>query len=172
MLADYQLEECPLGDCEKYVVIACPIWCKDNVLQVMLDTTVGKRSIFVKNMPEHDEIENAVRIYIIWNKTLASGIGYALSFDFDHARNVSNVTESEFETYTMESRIQMDWGMVPYLNQPETFIATIYTFNVTSDLLKRLELAGIIRTSNSGSRSQPMCVETSTARVRAHPPTH
>ena len=143
MLADYLLKEYPLGADEKYVVIACPIWCKDDALQVMLDTTVGKRGIFAKNMPEHDEIKNAAGIYIVWNSTLNSGTGHVLSFDFDHARNVSDVTESDFETYPMASRIKMDWGMMPYLDQPETFISTLYTFNVTSDMLKRLELAGV-----------------------------
>jgi formylmethanofuran dehydrogenase subunit E len=143
MLADYLLEEYPRGDDEKYVVIACSTWCKDDALQVMLDTTVEKRSIFTKNMPEHDEIENAAGTYIVWNGTLASGIGYVLSFDFDYARNVSDVAKSYFEIYPVASRIRMDWGMMPYLNQPKIFIATIYTFNVTYDLLKRLELAGV-----------------------------
>ncbi len=143
MLADYLLKEYPLGAGEKYVVIACPIWCKDDALQVMLDTTVGKRGIFAKNMPAHDEIKNAAGIYIIWNGTLASGTGYVLSFDFDHARDVSGVTKSDFKTYPMASRVKMDWGMMPYLNQPETFISTLHTFDVTSDLLKRLELAGV-----------------------------
>ncbi len=163
MLADYLLEEYPLGAGENYVVIACPIWCKDDALQVMLDTTVGKRSIFAKNMPAHDEIENAAGIYIVWNKTLASGTGYVLSFDFDHARNVSNVTESDFKTYPMASRIKMDWGMMPYLNQPETFIATIYTFNVTSDLLKRLELAGVDPYIEIGLADDPCGIDISGA---------
>ncbi|MEA1865377.1 MAG: FmdE family protein [Euryarchaeota archaeon] len=163
MLADYLLEEYPLGAGEKYVVIACPVWCKDDALQVMLDTTVGKRGIFVKNMPEHDNIENAAGIYIIWNGTLGSGTGHVLSFDFDRARNVSNVTESDFETYPMASRIKMDWGMMPYLDQPETFISTIYTFNVTSDLLKRLELAGVDPYVEIGLADDPCGIDISGA---------
>ncbi|MHC1574683.1 MAG: FmdE family protein [Candidatus Methanogasteraceae archaeon] len=163
MLADYLLEEYPLGAGEKYVVISCPIWCKDDALQVMLDTTVGKRGIFAKNMPEHDNIENAAGIYIVWNGTLGSGTGHVLSFDFDRARNVSNVTESDFETYPMASRIKMDWGMMPYLNQPETFISTIYTFNVTSDMLKRLELAGVDPYVEIGLADDPCTIDISGA---------
>ena len=145
MLADYLLKEYPLGADEKYVVIACPIWCKDDALQVMLDTTIGKRSIFAKNMPAHDEdaIENAAGIYIVWNGTLGSGTGHVLSFDFDEARNVSDVTEADFNTYPMASRIKMNWGMMPYLNQPETFISTLHTFDVSPYMLNRLELAGV-----------------------------
>ncbi len=163
MLADYLLEEYPLGAGEKYVVISCPIWCKDDALQVMLDTTVGKRGIFAKNMPEHDNIKNAAGIYIIWNGTLGSGTGHVLSFDFDRARNVSNVTESDFETYPMASRIKMDWGMMPYLNQPETFISTIYTFNVTSDMLNRLELAGVDPYVEIGLADDPCTIDISSA---------
>ena len=163
MLADYLLKEYPLDTGEKYVVIACPIWCKDDALQIMLDTTVGKRSIFAKNMPAHDEIENTAGIYIVWNKTLASGTGYVLSFDFDHARNVSNVTESDFETYPMASRIKMDWGMMPYLNQPETFVSTLHTFDVTSDLLKRLELAGVDPYVEIGLADDPCGIDISGA---------
>jgi len=163
MLADYLLEEYPLGAGEKYVVIACPIWCKDDALQVMLDTTVGKRGIFAKNMPKHDEIENAAGIYIVWDSALNNGTGHVLSFDFDHARNVSNVTESDFETYPMASRIKMDWGMMPYLDQPETFISTIYTFNVTSDMLKRLELAGVDPYVEIGLADDPCGIDISGA---------
>ncbi|MCD4814995.1 MAG: hypothetical protein K8R06_01185 [Methanosarcinales archaeon] len=165
MLADYLLEEYPLGAGEKYVVISCPIWCKDDALQVMLDTTVGKRSIFAKNMPAHDEdaIENAAGIYIVWNTTLGSGTGHVLSFDFDHARNVSDVTESDFNTYPMASRIKMDWGMMPYLNQPETFVSTLHTFNVTSDLLKRLELAGVDPYVEIGLADDPCAIDISGA---------
>ena len=145
MLADYLLKEYPLGADEKYVVIACPIWCKDDALQVMLDTTIGKRSIFAKNMPAHDEdaIENAAGIYIVWNGTLGSGTGHVLSFDFDEARNVSDVTEADFNTYPMASRIKMNWGMMPYLNHPETFVSTLHTFDVSPYMLNRLELAGV-----------------------------
>jgi formylmethanofuran dehydrogenase subunit E-like metal-binding protein len=165
MLADYLLEECPLDEGEKYVVIACPIWCKDDALQVMLDTTVGKRSIFAKNMPAHDEdaIKNAAGIYIVWNGTLGSGTGHVLSFDFDEARNVSNVTESDFKTYPMASRIKMDWGMMPYLNRSKTFVSTLHTFDVTSDLLKRLELAGVDPYVELGLVDDPCTIDISGA---------
>jgi formylmethanofuran dehydrogenase subunit E-like metal-binding protein len=165
MLADYLLEEYPLGAGEKYVVIACPIWCKDDALQVMLDTTVGKRGIFAKNMPAHDEdsIENTAGIYIVWNGTLGSGIGHVLSFDFDHARDVSGVTESDFNTYPMASRIKMNWGMMPYLNQSETFVSTLHTFNVTSDLLTRLELAGVDPYVELGLVDDPCAIDISGA---------
>ena len=163
MLADYLLKEYPLDEGEKYVVIACPIWCKDDALQVMLDITIGKRSIFAKNMPAHDEIENAAGIYIVWNGTLASGTGYVLSFDFDHARDVSGVTESDFKTYPMASRVKMDWGMMPYLDQPKTFISTLHTFDVTSDLLKRLELAGVDPYVEIGLADDPCGIDISGA---------
>jgi formylmethanofuran dehydrogenase subunit E-like metal-binding protein len=163
MLADYLLEEYPLGDGEKYVVISCPVWCKDDALQVMLDATVGKRGMFAKNMPAHDEIENAAGIYIVWNSALNNGTGVVLSFDFGEARNVSNVTESDFNTYPMASRIKMDWGMMPYLNQPETFVSTMYTFNVTYDLLKRLELAGVDSYIEIGLADDPCAIDISGA---------
>ena len=165
MLADYLLEEYPLGDGEKYVVIACPIWCKDDALQVMLDTTIGKRSIFAKNMPAHDEdaIENAAGIYIVWNGTLGSGTGHVLSFDFDEARNVSDVTEADFNTYPMASRIKMNWGMMPYLNHPETFVSTLHTFDVSPYMLNRLELAGVDPYVEIGLVDDPCAIDISGA---------
>ncbi|MEA1894964.1 MAG: FmdE family protein [Euryarchaeota archaeon] len=165
MLGDYLQKEYPLGDGEKYVVIACPVWCKDDALQIMLDTTVGKRGIFVKNMPAHDEdaLENVAGIYIVWNGTLGSGTGHVLSFDFDYARSVSDVTESDFKTYPMASRIKMNWGMMPYLDQPETFISTLHTFDATSDLLKRLELAGVDPYVELGLVDDPCAIDISGA---------
>ncbi|HIE31229.1 MAG TPA: hypothetical protein EYP67_02455, partial [Methanosarcinales archaeon] len=165
MLGDYLQKEYPLGDGEKYVVISCPVWCKDDALQVMLDTTVGKRSMFAKNMPAHDEdaVENAAGIYIVWNSALNNGTGVVLSFDFGEARNVSNVTDSDFNTYPMASRIKMDWGMMPYLNQPEMFVSTLHTFDVTSDLLKRLELAGVDPYIEIGLVDDPCAIDISDA---------
>ena len=90
----------------------------------------------------------------------------------EDARNVSNVTESDFEAHPVVSKTQMDWGMMPYLDQPETFIATIYTFNVTSDLLKRLELAGVDPYVELGL-AEPTAVRGDfNGGVRSHPLTH
>jgi len=142
-LANYLVENYPLDEDEKYVVISCPVWCKDDALQIILDTTVGKKGMFVKNMQPYIDVENTAGIFIIWNSTNNNGTGYVLTYDFDKAKNISGITPDDWKNYPMESRIKMDCELMPYLDQPEEFITTKYTFEVTSDLLIRMEIAGV-----------------------------
>ena len=142
-LANYLVENYPLDEDEKYVIISCPVWCKDDALQVILDTTVGKRGMFVKNMPEYNDVENAAGIYIIWNSENNNGTGYVLTYDFNEAKNVSGVTPDDWKKYPMTSRIKMNWGLMTYMDQPDKFMTTEYTFEVTSGLLTRMQVAGV-----------------------------
>ena len=43
LMAHYILDHFPLKDGERYTVVACPVWCKEDAFQVVMDCTPGKK---------------------------------------------------------------------------------------------------------------------------------
>ena len=153
MITGYIQQKYPLKKGEKYTWIACPSWCKDDAVQVLLDLTPGKRSMFVKQLSEEQEAElptDVAGILVKWNETEGNGTGVVLQFNWTEANEVSNINGSSYfppgftaNPIFWTSRLKGDWGLMPYLNQPEKFVEVAKEFDVTAEMLNRLKMAGV-----------------------------
>ena len=85
-LAKYVEEKLPINNitAESYKVIACPNWCKDDLLQMRWDATPGKSGMFVMALTDAEKkaVPNIAGIYIRWNDTAKSGDALALGFNW------------------------------------------------------------------------------------------
>ena len=153
MITGYIQQNYPLKKGEKYTWIACPPWCKDDAIQTLLDLTPGKQSTFVKQLSKEQEAElpaDVAGILVKWNETERNGAGVVLQFNWTEANAVSNINESSYfppgftaNPIFWTSRLKGDWGLMPYLNQPEKFVKVAKEFDVTAEMLNRLKMAGI-----------------------------
>ncbi|MCW3130376.1 MAG: FmdE family protein [Methanophagales archaeon] len=153
LITGYIQQNYPLKRGEKYVWITCPPWCKDDAVQTLLDLTPGKRSMFVKQLLEEQEAElpaDIAGIIVKWNETENKGTGVVLQFNWTEANAVSNLNGSSYfppsfvaNPLFWTSRLKGEWGLMPYLNEPEKFVEMAKEFDVTAEMLNRLKMAGI-----------------------------
>ncbi len=142
----YLDENLPLrSPSEGYDVIACPPWCKDDAFQAIIDTTVGKRKMTVKQLAKEQSQQlppNVAGIYVRWNGTTGTGDGLVLSFNWTKASDeISKFPRAYFKdwgTYKWWwARLKMDLDLMDYLCEPETLVTTIRSvrFNNTGELM-------------------------------------
>ncbi|OPY48812.1 MAG: FmdE, Molybdenum formylmethanofuran dehydrogenase operon [Methanosaeta sp. PtaU1.Bin060] len=140
-LAKYVEKRLPINNttAESYKVIACPNWCKDDLLQIRWDATPGKSSMFVMALTnaEKKAVPNIAGIYIRWNDTSKSGDALALGFNF------SAVELPSWNGPAWGSMIYQDIVLMEYADKPETFISTIKEFEVDAQTLAMLQNAGM-----------------------------
>jgi len=131
MIARFIMSKYPVQTGESYTWIASPVFCKEDAMQVLLDVTPGKKSLYVEKLTEFQKeelkFENAAGILVVWNKKENKGNGVALKFNWDKARR--------------KDKLQMILGMLPYLERPDEFVSVIKEFNVTPQMLERLTTA-------------------------------
>ncbi|MCL6446602.1 MAG: hypothetical protein K6U04_00385 [Armatimonadetes bacterium] len=137
----------PLQPGQEYKIIACPPWCKDDAFQVILDTTVGKKGIYVKALTKEQEeklppeAKTIAGLYIRWDGKSGSGDGLALGFDFDKVRKLAGVADYSGPEWI--SKLKMNMELMEYLDNPETLITTLKRFKVDADELAALQAAGV-----------------------------
>jgi formylmethanofuran dehydrogenase subunit E-like metal-binding protein len=140
-IAKYVEEKLPINNisAESYKVIACPNWCKDDLLQIRWDATPGKSGMFVKALKDKEKaaVPGIAGICIRWNDTAKQGDALALSFNF------RAVKLPQWKGPAWGSKIYQDVAMMDYANKPEFFLATIKEFKVDQAELSLLEEAGI-----------------------------
>lgn len=91
------IEALPLSEGESYVFIASPMWCKDDAIQVMLDATVGKRSMYAFPLKDKektclvDEAKNIAGIIFRYNRAKKEGEAIVLKYDWDGVRKDAGV---------------------------------------------------------------------------------
>jgi formylmethanofuran dehydrogenase subunit E-like metal-binding protein len=153
-IAKVILDKYPLKEGEKYVFIACPPWCKDDAIQVLLDLTPGKRSLFVKQLTDPQKrgcaAANVAGILVIWKLKENRGKGVIFQFDWEKACKVSGVKRKNFmpkggkkNPVFWTTRVKCDWGLMPYLKRPDEFVNVVKEFEVSSEMLTRLTMAGV-----------------------------
>ncbi|MBW1692106.1 MAG: hypothetical protein DRG87_10620 [Deltaproteobacteria bacterium] len=144
----------PLKKGEKYIFIACPPWCKDDAIQILLDLTPGKRSLFVKQLSKEQRKklpEGVAGILIVWNNKEKKGKGVVFQFNRKKAyEEIGGVKINDFRPKGGKSnpvfwttRVKVDWALMPYLNRPEMFVNTLKEFDVTPDMMVKLGQAGV-----------------------------
>ena len=155
LIVKFLEKELPLKKCEYYQILALPPWCKDDVFQVLFDSTVGKRRMYVKavdglpfpskQFPE--ELKNIAGIYIAWNRSVGKGKAVMLAFDWDKACKMAGINRSDFKKFSTYHwwyvRLKLDLFLMDYLDKPETFVSKIKEFEVDSKTLKKINTAGV-----------------------------
>ncbi len=135
LIANYLKKELPLRSAdEKYYIISVPVWCKEDALQTVLNTTPGKSGMAVLPMDEQlkarliPEAKNLAGIYIRWNDKSKTGDGLVLAFDFARANSIGNIDNNQ--GFPWESKVKMDLFLLDYYDKPEVFVSTIKKFDL------------------------------------------
>jgi len=157
-IAQFILERYPLHKGETYAWIACPPWCKDDAVQILLDLTPGKKSLFVKNLtaeqikalPGEKPTDSIAGVVVVWNNKSNKGKAAALRYNWGKAWQVSGVTAEQFKPkggkknpLFWTSRIKCNWGLMPYLRKPEGFVRVVKEVEVTPQMYTKMTVAGI-----------------------------
>lgn len=148
LMAHYILTHYPLANGQRYTVIACPVWCKEDALQVVMDCTPGKKGLVVKRLSDTQKAKIAVPhpagMVLIWDPRQKRGKGVALSFDFAPLRDLSPKDTP---------KAAMVLAALDHLDQPDRFVSTAAEFDIDEALFDSLlqagtnpyELAGLVK---------------------------
>ncbi len=149
LIVEYLMKNFPPKKGEYYIVFAVPPWCKDDCIQVLLDSTVGKRMMYVK-MLSKEQIEHLPRayrdiagIYVIWNRTAERGIAVILGFNWTKVRRIAGVGGAIFRKYRWLAKLKEDLVLIRYLDRPELFVHVIKKFRIDRKTLNELAEAGV-----------------------------
>ncbi|MDY6951713.1 MAG: FmdE family protein [Thermodesulfobacteriota bacterium] len=133
MMARFIMKRYPLGKGERYTWIASPAFCKDDALQMLLDITPGKKSLFVKKLTEFQRekmaFENPAGILVVWNQRKSKGKGVVFDFNWKKAQRKD------------KDKLKTMLGMLPCLENPEAFVGVVKEFDATPQMLRRLTAA-------------------------------
>ena len=131
MIARFIMRQYPLQKGESYTWVASPVFCKDDALQILLDVTPGKKSLYVERLTESQKedlkFENPAGILVVCNKGENKAKGAVFEFRWDKARR--------------KDKLEMVLAMLPYLERPEEFVRVVKEFVVTPQILERLTMA-------------------------------
>jgi len=151
MLAKFVEGKLPIEDisAQSYRVIACPQWCKDDLLQMRWDATPGKSSMFVMALSESEKSALRARynqsdvagIYIRWNQTAKQGDALVLGFNWTRARELDG--SADFKGPSWAAKLVEDVRLMEYWNQPQLVVSVIKEFEVDSERLALLQSAGV-----------------------------
>jgi formylmethanofuran dehydrogenase subunit E-like metal-binding protein len=137
LMAHYILDRYPLEKGESYTIIACPVWCKEDAFQVVMDCTPGKKKLIVKQLSQAQKDNIAVAdpagMVLVWNAEKKSGKGVALSFDFDRLRALSPKDAP---------KAAMVLNVIDHLDKPDLFVAAAAEFDLNEALFNRIVQAG------------------------------
>ena len=137
LLAHYILNKYPLQNGERYTVVACPVWCKEDAFQVVLDCTPGKKRMVVKPLSkeqrEQISVKNPAGMLLIWDAKKKIGKGVALSFDFDRLRSLASKDAP---------KAAIVLAAADYLNSPDQFVSEAEKFKLNEALYEDIVTAG------------------------------
>ena len=157
-IVQFILEKYPLKKAEKYVWIACPLWCKDDAVQILLDLTPGKRTLYVKGLtPDQKKAvsgekpnENIAGILMIWNNKENMGKASAFRYDWGKVCKVSGVNRKDFKPkggkknpVFWTTRVKCNWGLMPYLNKPGDFVKVVKEVEISPQMYIKITSAGV-----------------------------
>ncbi len=149
LIVEYLVKNFPPKRNEYYIVFAVPPWCKDDCIQVLLDSTVGKRMMYAK-MLSREQVEHLPKIYrdiagiyVIWNRTAERGIAIILGFNWTKVRKIAKIKNFIFKKYRWLAKLKEDLVLIKYLDRPELFVYVIKKFSINHKMLDKLAEAGV-----------------------------
>jgi formylmethanofuran dehydrogenase subunit E-like metal-binding protein len=157
-ISRFILEKYPLNQGESYSWIASPNWCKDDAVQILLDLTPGKKSLFVKDLTADQKMavqgekaaDNIAGILIVWNNKTNNGKAVALRYNWGKAREVSGVESKDFAPKGGKnnpvfwiSRLKCNVGLMPYLTKPAGFVNVVKEVEISPQMYTEMTIAGV-----------------------------
>ena len=157
-IVQFILKRYPLKKGEKYVWIACPPWCKDDAVQILLDLTPGKQSMFVKNLtPDQKKAvsgekpnDNIAGILVIWNNKAKKGKAVAFRYNWGKVCQISGVEKKDFKPkggkknpVFWTTRLKCNWCLMPYLDKPGDFVKVVKEVEISPRMYTRMTSAGV-----------------------------
>ncbi len=137
LIAHYILDHFPLKPGERYTVIACPVWCKEDAFQVVMDCTPGKKGLIVKRLSDEQKeqiaINNPAGMVLIWDGKQKIGRGAALSFSFGPLKALSPKGTP---------KAAMVLSVLEYLDKPDKFVSTAAEFDLDEKRFEAIIQAG------------------------------
>ena len=137
LMAHYILDHYPLKKGERYTVVACPVWCKEDAFQVIMDCTPGKKGLIVKPLSDDQKkrisIANPAGMVLVWDAKAKRGRGAALSFSFAPLRALSPKDTP---------KAVMVLAALDYLNDPDRFVSTASEFDLDEQRYAAITQAG------------------------------
>ena len=125
----------PIKDPQSYLYIACPVWCKEEALQVLLDITPGKHRLIVKNLSSkqltHLPSKDVAGILVIRQSRFGPGQAHVLTFDWEKALAGSN------------SKGGLKPNPISWNDPPETYIHVVYEIDLSTEQINLLGQAGV-----------------------------
>jgi formylmethanofuran dehydrogenase subunit E-like metal-binding protein len=128
-IGKYLCNEFPVLKGESYYIIASPVYCKDDALQAILNTTVGKRSMAVIPLSESDtdclsaEAKGAAGLYFRYNRKEKKGNGIALGFLWDKLRSDAGFTAGQKPSLT--DNLKLTQWMIEHADEYKSYIRVI-----------------------------------------------
>lgn len=128
-IAKYLFNDFPISKGESYYIIASPAYCKDDALQAILNTTVGKRSMAVIPLSESDtaclsaEAKDTAGLYFRYNRKEKKGKGVVLGFSWDKLRKDASLTEGQKPSLT--DTIKLTQWMIEHEEDYKSYIRVI-----------------------------------------------
>jgi formylmethanofuran dehydrogenase subunit E-like metal-binding protein len=144
LIAKYIRKTFPLKAGERYTFIACPEWCKDDAIQVLLGFTPGKKNMYVKSLTDLQKkslVDSAVAgILLIENRNRNEGLAIILQFKW---KEEIEDTSGDKQSDPNHRKLQAILNLLPYLDKPENFVEVLKEYKMSADKLKRLTIAGV-----------------------------
>lgn len=137
LMAHFIQNHYPLEQGQRYTIISCPVWCKEDAFQVVMDQTPGKRGLVAKPLSDEQKenivIPNPAGMVLIWDKKHKKGKGVALSFDFNTLKGLypKQTPKAASILYTAQ-----------YLSSPDKFVSAAAAFDLDETLFNRIREAG------------------------------
>nr|CBH39658.1 conserved hypothetical secreted protein [uncultured archaeon] len=144
IIVRYLDENLPLqSSSDKYEIIGCPIWCKDDAIQVIFDKTVGKRYVATLLTDEDKaQLPRVAGIYIRWNGTTNTGDGLLLKSDSTPAK--AKYEYNFTSDYSWIGKLSRALFYGAHFDEPELFVSTMHEFTVNSTAdYQKLKYAGV-----------------------------
>lgn len=138
LLSHFILKHYPLSPGERYTLVASPVWCKEDAIQVVMDLTPGKKGLVVKPLSEAQKEEitvpNPACFLLIWNNNVNTGKAVALSIDLNSLKALypKNTPKAATILYT-----------AAYLSATDKFVSVSREFDdLTQDQYNAMKEAG------------------------------
>ncbi len=137
LLAKYVEQVMPITDGTSYVVISCPMWCKDDIFPILWDLTPGKGGHHIFSLSGEDEASLTEKygtrpagIFVRWDDRQKVGHALALGFEFD-STPWTGPSWGEKPMATIK--------MIENLGNAEKYVTVLEEFDVSEKMLADLK---------------------------------
>ncbi|SDE82341.1 hypothetical protein SPACI_008990 [Sporomusa acidovorans DSM 3132] len=136
LLANFLEREMPLRSAsDSYFIISSPVWCKEDALQTLLNTTPGKSGMAVLPMDNQakgkllPEAKNLAGIYFRTDGKTKKSEALVLTFDFAKGAALSGLDKQQ-NLPEWEKKVKTVLWELDNLDKPELFITVLKRFEL------------------------------------------